>query len=287
MPRDQLEHPRQRRGGVSPMFRPWSDPQRVGVSADRTMPFDGPGYGGSNVEWVGGHCSIGNQRTFDQLVHRRGSPPVPFDGRPFSHQPLPGSGRRPPDPLLDRDSVLKGVRTRGPAHYPLHRLREQGKSAGPNPISAIVDSRPARPAPSPHPATTITVERAHVNPFHPGLGRGPQHHRGSSILRRSGTCPKEPPRGSTVRARRQPRPGPCVPGQSHCFESDPPAVLRNVDPLSRKTISTSIKSSLPPPSRPRWNRCPAIPRSSPRGRCTGIHNPWVQWVAGHATIRYS
>ena len=252
------------------------------------MYFDGPGYDGSNVEWVGGHCSIGtNERSTNWFI-AEGSTRT-FDEYILITNPSQVQDADLKITLLDRDGVLKEFEHVVPPHtrYTVYVNKEVGWTE-PH-ISAIVDSRPRlAPAPSPHPATYITVERAmYWKPFTPQAWGAAHNTIGALYTSPVWYLPEGATQGFDEYVLVA-NPDPDHASQvkvTFYFESDPPyEYYETIDPLSRKTIYVNKIISSPAIST-KVESLPGYPEIiAERAMYWHSYNPWVQWVAGHATI---
>ena len=146
----------------------------VGVAAERTMYWDGTGYEGSTVPWIGGHCSIGICENSTSWYIPEGATHM-FDDYVLVINPSRVQDAEIRVRLLGLEGLLEEY------YYtvePLHRYTIYvNKHVGwhqPH-VSTVIDSLPA-PGPSPHPPTNIMAERVmYWKPFVPdswGAGHG-------------------------------------------------------------------------------------------------------------------
>ena len=260
----------------------------VGVSADRTMYWDGIGYDGTEVEWVGGHCSIGtNERSTIWYISEGAT--HQFDDYVLVTNPSRIQDADLKVTMLGRDGVLDEFYHVVPplTRYTIYLNKQVGRHQ--SHVSTVVESlpRPA-PAPSPHDATYIMVERAmYWKPFvNDSWGAG---HNTIGALYSAPVWYL--PEGATqgfdeyILLANPDKTTSTEVKLTFYFEDKPPMeIYETVAPQSRQTIYVNklIKSQA---ISTKVESLPGYPDViAERSMYWHCYDPYVPWVAGHATI---
>jgi hypothetical protein len=270
----------------------WPPEGRVPVIAERTMYWDGIGYDGNTVKWIGGHCSRGTSEQSTIWYLSEGATHF-ADMYVLVVNPSTVQDADIRITLMNMDGVLEVVNKVVPpiSRYTCYVNRVIGWDE-PH-VSAIVESLP-RPAPAedPHDATYIMCERVmYWKPFDNerwGAGHGTIGvSAGAPIWYLPGTSMWEldqfillanPDETRTAEAE-----------VTFYFENDPPMwTILTVGPQSRRSFYINRLISAPvvgtrieETTEPFEDKIPII---AERTMYWHSYNPWVQWVAGHNTI---
>jgi hypothetical protein len=268
----------------------------IPVAADRTMYFTLPGYDGTDVKWVGGHASRGTSEKSTKWYIPEGAI------HKFDHWVLITNPDRENEAviritLMDLDGVIKVIDDVIPplTRYTCYVNRELNWDKNAH-VSTIVESLP-RPQPGGGtlPATYIMCERAmYWKPFESATNHewGAAHATIGALygapvwyLPEGGTlgfdeyillANPDPVRTANVRI-------------TFFFEDKPPEdYYTTIEPQSRQTVyvnllmkSPAISARVEETTEPFADKIPIIAERSMYWHC---RDPWVSWVAGHATI---
>ena len=264
----------------------------VPVAADRTMYFTKPGYYGTDVKWVGGHASRGTSESSTKWFISEGAT------HKFDHWILVTNPHSTDEAvirvtLMDLSGVIKVINGTIPplARYTCYVNRELGWQKNPH-ISAIVESLPRPDSEGGTlPATYIMCERAmYWKPFGTEWGAAQ-----ATIGALYGAPVWYLPEGATIRFDEYillANPDPVRTAEAKItfyFEDGPPQnIYTTIGPQSRQTVyvnrhlkSPAISARVEETSEPFQDKIPII---AERSMYWHSYNPWVPWVAGHATI---
>lgn len=264
----------------------------VAVAADRTMYFTKPGYSGTEVKWVGGHSSRGTSEKSTKWFIPEGAIHM------FDHWVLITNPDRDNEAviritLMDLDGVIKVIDDVIPplTRYTCYVNRELNWSKNAH-VSTIVESLPRpKPGGGTLPAIYIMCERAmYWKPF--GTEWGAAH---ATIGALYGAPVWYLPEGATIGFDEfilLANPDPVRTAEAKItfyFEDKPPQdIYVTIGPQSRQTVyvnlllhSPAISARIEETTEPFSAKIPIIAERSMYWHC---RNPWVQWVAGHATI---